>query len=121
MPSKAQKCDPTTAAAAAAAVWAITAPTDVQGTLVINYISISRDVLLYNFTCFPPRARVQSGGGPQPPPPPPTDLADLVSLVSAQQSTLYSQQAEIKQVSWKKEENTYVRTCVYIELAILNV
>ena len=30
--------------------------------------------------------------------PPPTDLAELVSLVSAQQSTLYSQQAEIKQV-----------------------
>ena len=27
---------------------------------------------------------------------PPTDLAELVSLVSAQQSTLYSQQAEIK-------------------------
>ncbi len=29
---------------------------------------------------------------------PPTDLADLVNLVSVQQSTLYSQQAEIKQV-----------------------
>ena len=29
---------------------------------------------------------------------PPTDLAELVNLVSAQQSTLYSQQAEIKQV-----------------------
>jgi hypothetical protein len=31
--------------------------------------------------------------------PPPTDLAELVSLVSAQQSTMYSQQAEIKTVS----------------------
>ncbi len=33
---------------------------------------------------------------------PPTDLAELVNLVSAQQSTLYSQQAEIKQVVYSK-------------------
>ena len=45
--------------------------------------------------------------------PPPTDLAELVSLVSAQQSTLYSQQAEIKQVrqseKYKNESQDNVR------------
>jgi len=42
-------------------------------------------------------ARQPTPHGYHPGGPPPTDLAELVSLVSAQQSTLYSQQAEIKQ------------------------
>ena len=51
--------------------------------------------------------------------PPPTDLAELVSLVSAQQSTLYSQQAEIKQVrrsgtfTQESQDNALKSTFVY--------